>query len=69
MLQMIIRRPLSEFKLSDEHRIEPPTILHFRRRQPLPPSPASIFRKMGKGTFRDLQPEGISALAAPAAKA
>src|SRR5262245_57903728 len=40
MPEVVIRSPLEEFELTDEHRLEPPALGHLGLRQTLAPSPA-----------------------------
>src|ERR1700704_74387 len=63
---MIVRCPLPEFELSDQHGFKPSAILHLGRREALPPSAAARLRKIGERTFRGLQPpEYLHELSAP----
>jgi hypothetical protein len=52
---MLISRPFLIFKLSDELRSEPYTILHFHRREANSPSPFLRLREIGERTFLHLK--------------
>ena len=45
-----------ELDLGDQHRLEPPAVLHFRRRQARTPSTALRFREIHERAILDLQP-------------
>src|SRR5439155_19761882 len=56
MPQMMFARPLQELDLSHEDRLQPPTILHLRRRQTRTPSAALRLRQIHERAILDFQP-------------
>src|SRR4051812_46230645 len=48
--EVIVARPLQVLDVGHQHRLEPPTVLHFFRSQPRPPPAALPFREIHERT-------------------
>src|SRR5262245_59885979 len=55
MTEMIVRRPLDELELADEHRLQPAAFGHLGHRESLPPAAAFRLRQIGEWTLRNLE--------------
>ena len=55
MPEVIVGRPLREFKLANQNRLQPAAVLHLRRREACAPPAASRLGKVRERTFLDLQ--------------
>src|SRR6188472_3317450 len=53
--EMVVRRPLDEFKLTDEDRLQPPALCHLCFRQSLSPSATPGFGKVREGAVANLE--------------
>src|SRR5450631_2722450 len=53
--QVILARPFHELKLSHQHRIQPPTIRHLRRRQPSTPTSGFLLWQVREWTIDDFE--------------